>query len=121
MKKSVITRSSLHAGAITLREKSASPGESNEIFVSVSSEKCTFTHHTKVWLYIHEFHKSPNHSPDAKLRTKDFKDDVEGDVLKSDLERSSHHGTAEINPTRNHDVVGSIPGLTPWVKDLALL
>ena len=25
------------------------------------------------------------------------------------------------NPTRNHEVLGSIPGLTQWVKDLALL
>ena len=25
------------------------------------------------------------------------------------------------NPTRNHEVVGSIPGLDQWVKDLALL
>ena len=24
------------------------------------------------------------------------------------------------NPTRNHEVVGSIPGLAPWVKDPAL-
>ena len=24
------------------------------------------------------------------------------------------------NPTRNHEVVGSIPGLTQWVNDLAL-
>ena len=24
------------------------------------------------------------------------------------------------NMTRNHEVVDSIPGLTPWVKDLAL-
>ena len=24
------------------------------------------------------------------------------------------------NPTRNHEVVGLIPGLTQWVKDLAL-
>ena len=35
--------------------------------------------------------------------------------------RSSHHGAVEMNPTRNHKVVGSIPGLTQWVKDLALL
>ena len=31
---------------------------------------------------------------------------------------SSHCATAEMNPTRNHEVVGSIPGLTQWVKDL---
>ena len=29
-------------------------------------------------------------------------------------------GAAETNPTRNHEVEGSIPGLTQWVKDLAL-
>ena len=26
-----------------------------------------------------------------------------------------------MNPTSNREVVGSIPGLAPWVKDLALL
>ena len=25
------------------------------------------------------------------------------------------------NPTRNHEVVGSTPGLTQWVQDLVLL
>ena len=24
------------------------------------------------------------------------------------------------NPTKNHEVVGSMPGLSQWVKDLAL-
>ena len=29
---------------------------------------------------------------------------------------SSHHGAAEMNLTRNHKVVGSIPGLDQWVE-----
>ena len=35
--------------------------------------------------------------------------------------RSSHRGTAEMNLTRNHEVMDSIPGLAQWVKDPALL
>ena len=34
---------------------------------------------------------------------------------------SSHCGIAEMNLTRNHKVVGLIPDLPQWVKDLALL
>ena len=34
--------------------------------------------------------------------------------------QNSLHGTAEMNPTWNHEA-GTIPGLAQWVKDLALL
>ena len=34
---------------------------------------------------------------------------------------SSRRGAAEMNPTGNHEVSGSIPGLAQWVMDLALL
>ena len=34
---------------------------------------------------------------------------------------SSRPGAAETHPTRNHEVVGSIPGLAQRVKDPALL
>ena len=30
--------------------------------------------------------------------------------------RSSCSGAVEMNPTGNHEVVGSIPGLPQWVK-----
>ena len=33
---------------------------------------------------------------------------------------SLHCGAVEMNPTSNHEVKGSIPGLTQWIKDLAL-
>ena len=33
---------------------------------------------------------------------------------------NSCHGAAEMNPTRNHEIGGLIPGLAHCVKDLAL-
>ena len=32
----------------------------------------------------------------------------------------SHHGAVETNPSRNHEVTDSIPGLDQWVKDPVL-
>ena len=37
------------------------------------------------------------------------------------MDGSSHRGTVERNPTRNHEVAGSITGLAHWVNDLTLL
>ena len=36
------------------------------------------------------------------------------------IKRSSHSGVAEMNPTRNYEVPGLIPGLVQWVKGLVL-
>ena len=33
---------------------------------------------------------------------------------------SSRCSAVEMNPTRNHEVLGSIPGITQWVKDPVL-
>ena len=40
-------------------------------------------------------------------------------LINSIIFRSSHHGAAETNPTRNDEVVGLIPGLPQWVRDPA--
>ena len=43
------------------------------------------------------------------------------ETLRNVFVRSSHCGAAGTNPTRNHEVAGSIPGLAQWVRDPALL
>jgi len=40
--------------------------------------------------------------------------------LREAAKRRSHRGAAGTNLTRNCEVVGSIPGLAQWVKDLLL-
>ena len=40
--------------------------------------------------------------------------------IKNEDNGTSHCGAAETNLTRNHKVLGSIPGLAQWVKDLVL-
>ena len=47
----------------------------------------------------------------------------EPDIVLSILrtrQRSSCCGAVEMNPTRNHEVLGSIPGLAQWVQDPVL-
>ena len=41
-------------------------------------------------------------------------------VSQKEKDRSSCHGSAATNLTRNHEVAGSIPGLAQWVKDPVL-
>ena len=43
-----------------------------------------------------------------------------GVVKKNGTNRSSHSGAVEGDLTGNHEVVGLIPGLAQWVKDLVL-
>ena len=43
----------------------------------------------------------------GKMKTQE--DEEKGRIITE--ERSSHCGAAETNPTRNHEVAGSIPGL----------
>ena len=42
---------------------------------------------------------------------------LSGQLLKDRSIVESRHGAAEMNPTRNHEAVGSIPGLAQWFKD----
>ena len=58
--------------------------------------------------------------PDLLIREKREAEGREKELPKKSLWRSSRHDAAETNPTRNHEVEGSIPGLAQWVSDPAL-
>ena len=79
---------------------------------SFGCPQCRTQNLTPLMSYTHLFYIQSNGAftaPFSKL-----------DALLKKCVGSSHRGAAETNPTRNHEVVGSIPGLVQWVKDPVL-
>ena len=55
-----------------------------------------------------------------ELSEKDFKSVFTIIIQRGKANRSPHLGAEERNLTRNHEVVGLIPGLPQWVGELVL-
>ena len=64
--------------------------------------------------------KGNNYNEDLFIKLRHVSIMVHHTTINIYMFRSSCCGTAETNWTRNHEVVGSIPALAQWVKDLAL-
>ena len=60
----------------------------------------------------------PSYAEGVALKSNKKKKKTENKEQKT---KSSHCGSAEMNPSSIHEDVGWSPGLTEWVKDLALL
>ena len=71
------------------------------------------TYFTSILGYLKAAHSFLLHLP-QKIKKKFIKED------RNYFFRHSRHGSVLTNLTRNHEVLGSIPGLAQWVKDLAL-
>ena len=79
------------------------------------AESCSIGYNCSVGL-IHIFHANVNQK---RARIVIFISDKIDLKSKTDTTWSYHHGAAETNPTRKHEVAGSIPALAQ-VKDLVL-
>lgn len=122
---SLITMSSLSDDGITLREKSASLGESNERWEFLLRKMRLHTLHWCLSILPWVSQTPWIFSWMSKLRTNDFEADLE-DVLKSDLENSDWELTAESEMTSlgmedNHPLQPNPCGHLRWTPCEVLL
>ena len=72
------------------------------------------------WHFILKFHFTHNIFGDKDNHKVIIKFKLFKKYFKTNFLGSSHCGSMETNPISIHDDVGSMPGLTQWVRDLAL-